>query len=69
VSVSFEDFDRNGDGYLSTEEATPLLRQQWNQLDTNRDGVLERSEFAAFETQMEGNVGLEPPSRPSPVAR
>jgi hypothetical protein len=69
VGVSFEHFDRNGDGCISSEEATPMLQQQWQTLDTNRDGVLERSEFAAFEAQMEGNVRSEPPSRPSPVAR
>ncbi len=49
---SFDALDLDRNGYLSTVEAFrsyPLV-QQWSRADANRDGVIERSEFSAFES-------------------
>jgi Ca2+-binding EF-hand superfamily protein len=52
----FDAFDSNGDGHISRAEATPSLRRQWSQIDTNRDGTLERSELSAFEQQLRSDA-------------
>jgi hypothetical protein len=52
----FDAFDSNGDGHISRTEATPSLRRQWSQIDTNRDGTLERSELSAFEQQLRSDA-------------
>lgn len=48
---SFTELDVSGDGVLSKAEAAgrrgPL--SNWGKVDTNRDNVIDRSEFAAFE--------------------
>jgi hypothetical protein len=49
---SFEALDLDRSGYLSTIEAIwsyPLV-QQWRWVDANRNGVIERAEFSAFES-------------------
>lgn len=55
-SISFEDLDSDGDGYISKEEAAdhPEVIENWQRYDTDRDGRLDEAEFSAFEsdTQM-----------------
>lgn len=43
-------FDLNQDHYISQEEAAnaPELKQQWDSLDSNRDGRLDQAEFTRF---------------------
>ncbi len=51
---SFDALDLDRNGYLSTIEAFrsyPLV-QQWSRADANRNGVIERSEFSAFESSL-----------------
>jgi len=47
----FSKLDANGDGMVSSEEATadPVLSKDWAAADLNQDGQLERAEFSAFE--------------------
>jgi hypothetical protein len=48
---SFGDLDQDRNGFLDAGEVggrTPLYGQ-WERFDTDRDGLIERSEFAAFE--------------------
>jgi Ca2+-binding EF-hand superfamily protein len=40
-------YDKDGDGYLSREEAPPFLRPQFDKADQNKDGKLDRQEIAA----------------------
>jgi Ca2+-binding EF-hand superfamily protein len=46
----FRTFDRNGDGKLDREElqATPRLKGEWEQWDTNKDGAIDLAEFKAY---------------------
>lgn len=48
----FQSMDKNGDGYISQDEAqgNPSLQEKWNDADLNDDGQLDRSEFSQFET-------------------
>ena len=47
----FTKLDADGDGMVSSEEATadPVLSKDWAAVDLNQDGKLERAEFSAFE--------------------
>ena len=47
---SFADLDADRSGTLSVEEATEnrQLTQEWVNLDTNSDGLLEEAEFSRF---------------------
>lgn len=47
VSAAFDRADRNGDGYLSPEEAQrlPAIAKRFERLDTDGDGRLSREEL------------------------
>lgn len=47
----FGDLDTNHDGQISKREAHAdrALMQAWDYVDANRDGVIDRAEFSAFE--------------------
>ena len=49
----FGTLDVNRDGYLSKDEAdrNDRISENWQQVDANEDGRIDRSEFAAFEVQ------------------
>jgi len=50
---TFSDLDFDANGVLDPGEVqgrTPLLGE-WDRFDTNSDGLIEQSEFAAFETR------------------
>ena len=38
-------FDKNGDGKLQKDELPPRLAERFDELDTNKDGVLDESEI------------------------
>jgi len=48
---TFKKLDKNGDGYISINEATGNVEmlKQWVKADKNADGQIEMSEFSAFE--------------------
>lgn len=47
-------FDKNGDGKLDRDEAPEFLRGAFDMVDTNRDGVIDTSEFQAAARQFMG---------------
>ena len=49
--TGFADLDTNGDSYISMEEAdsNAMLKEQWDVVDQNKDGMVEKAEFSAFE--------------------
>ena len=49
-----EQLDTNGDGVLLPEEAEGALSVEFSEADTNRDGGLSRSEYAAAAKQSSG---------------
>ena len=54
--VSFSDIDQNQDGYISQQEAQQASQQvseNFQQIDQNADEQIDRTEFAAFEQQMQ----------------
>lgn len=50
-AATFEAIDQNGDGYISSEEASarPDLAENWKTIDQNGDDRLTITEFSAFE--------------------
>jgi hypothetical protein len=48
-AVSFEtlqrQFDKNDDGRIEKSEVAPALHRRFDQLDTNKDGVLTKDDF------------------------
>ena len=53
IPSTFEDFDKDGNGYISMEEANSVttLSENFKTSDTNSDGKLDSAEFSAFEGQ------------------
>lgn len=51
AAPQFEKLDKNGDGVLLPEEADGALSVEFGQADTNGDGGLSRSEYAAAARQ------------------
>ena len=51
AGASFDDLDQNQDGLVSAEEASqnPRLSDQWNQVDGDASGDIDKAEFSAFE--------------------
>jgi len=58
-TLTFKDADANGDGKVSKQEAQkqPELSNKFSSLDKNRDGSLDRAEFAMFDTNR-GRQGM-----------
>lgn len=54
-SSGFNEADRDGDGYISQEEAqdNSMLKDRWNTIDKNSDQRIDRAEFSALENQPE----------------
>ncbi|HDP89589.1 MAG TPA: hypothetical protein ENN42_06485 [Thioalkalivibrio sp.] len=50
VPMTFEELDRNADGYISAEEAAarPDLAKKWDKADTDGDGRLTIGEYQAW---------------------
>lgn len=50
--ADFQTMDKNGDGYISQDEAqgNSSLQTKWNDADLNDDGQLDRAEFSQFES-------------------
>lgn len=50
-AATFESLDKNGDGYISSEEAAgrPDMAESWTMIDQNSDGQVTITEFSAFE--------------------
>jgi Ca2+-binding EF-hand superfamily protein len=50
---AFTALDTNGDGSISSEEATAsqTLYNGWESVDSNQDGAVDAAEFSAFEAK------------------
>lgn len=59
--------DADGNGYISEREAgdNRRVRDDWQTLDRNADGRLDRAEFSMFETGHRGGSGSQ--REPNPV--
>jgi EF hand len=56
TAPTFSDLDTNLDGTVTREEAQqkrPDLIQHWQEADRDKDGKIDRGEFAAFEVNQE----------------
>jgi autotransporter family porin len=58
-------FDRNGDGKLSPDEAPERMRQRWDQIDTDHDGWITLAELRAREARAAA-MENQPPRAMSP---
>lgn len=47
ANPTFDELDRNEDGKLSKSEASKVEKLDFAAADTNRDGMLDRSEYEA----------------------
>ena len=49
----YNQLDGDGDGYINSGEGAVLegLAEHWELLDTNKDGQLDKEEFARFEIE------------------
>ena len=47
VAPPFNDLDKDHDGYLTREESSSVKDLDFAKADTNRDGTLDRAEYAA----------------------
>ena len=57
-SPTFQQLDKDHDGYVSIVEATGQkeLLKQWTSFDKDANGLMEQSEFSAFETENEPSM-------------
>ncbi len=60
-------FDKNRDGYLTRDELPPRLAQNFDKLDRNGDGKLDRQEVAQLLRALRQRFGVEP-GKPKPGA-
>lgn len=60
--ADFGTLDVNQDGSLSAEEAAsdPQLSNNWSTIDSDENGVIDYSEFSAFEAMQESGAGESP---------
>jgi len=54
ADVQFQQLDRNQKGFLTRADVagTPAIAQRFDKFDANRDGKLDRAEFAALIASM-----------------
>ena len=63
----FKQADKDGDGKLSREEAPDKLKENFDRLDTNKDGFIDATEMARFFERLRQNrpqEGSRPRRRP-----
>lgn len=63
----FQNLDADANGYLSPQEAASNadISKRWNDLDTNKDNMLDKTEFSAFEIDTGGSMNQTPSPSPS----
>jgi hypothetical protein len=56
VAIPFNDLDSDSNNTLSTTEASTLpdIAEQWNALDSNSDGKLNRDEYSGYKAPVKG---------------
>ncbi len=62
-----QQFDRDGDGKLSRDEAPERMQQRWDRIDTDHDGFVTPEELKARDTRQAGD-GQSPRRRASAIA-
>jgi collagen type III alpha len=50
-------YDKNGDGKVSKEEAPEMMQGFFDRMDTNGDGAIDKSEIEAARSRMGGGEG------------
>ncbi|MBL8828050.1 MAG: hypothetical protein JNM18_13815 [Planctomycetaceae bacterium] len=60
-TFNFADLDKNGDKKLTVDELPERMAGSMDRLDTNSDGTVDATEFAAFRARMQSMKGKGPP--------
>lgn len=60
-TFNFADLDKNGDKKLTVDELPERMAGAMDRLDTNSDGSVDATEFAAFRARMQSMKGKGPP--------
>jgi HlyD family secretion protein len=60
-TFNFSDLDKNGDKKLTVDELPERMAGAMDRLDTNSDGAVDATEFAAFRARMQSMKGKGPP--------
>jgi hypothetical protein len=68
AGTTFEQLDANDDGQVSANEAgkDSQLTAVWGSVDTDQNGVINRTEFSAFEIQQGNATPNEAPGEEAP---
>jgi hypothetical protein len=59
--AQFQQLDTNNDGNLTKDELSsePAMKENWTQIETNKDEIIDRAEFSMFEAQHKSGGGME----------
>ncbi|MBI5041781.1 MAG: hypothetical protein HZB57_11475 [Gammaproteobacteria bacterium] len=69
MNPAFQSIDTDANGYVSQTEASgnSALTSRWNELDKDKNNMLDTSEFSAFETGTPGETMKQAPMERTPM--
>ena len=59
--------DKNGDGKIANSEATGLMKRNFNRVDANKDGALDKNELTQLASRLRRNNQNQQNNRPSAI--